>query len=164
MRRFSAPGVHDMVCRLLADQPGGRRVDTSTGTGSLVPSLLALGCSVEAVYLDPSTYTLSGPPCCVLGLTEPPPAADASVDVIVRLETLDYLPSPRHTIREFARVLRLRGCRERMYGFLWYALRAASYFVSYAKLWELQRASGEARPSASTPPGRDTLRAGPSPD
>ena len=32
-----------------------------------------------------------------------------------------------------------RGYREGMYGFLWYALRAASYFVSYAKLWELQR-------------------------
>lgn len=32
-----------------------------------------------------------------------------------------------------------RGYREGMYGFLWYALRAAAYFVSYAKLWELQR-------------------------
>ena len=109
MLRLSAPGIHDVVCRLLADQPGGRLLDPATGTGSLIPNLLALGYAVEAGDLDPSAYTLASPPCRPLDLAERLPYADASFDVIVCLETLEHLPSPRHALGEFARILRPGG-------------------------------------------------------
>lgn len=109
MLHLSAPGIHDVVCRLLADAPRGRLLDPATGTGSLIPRLLALGYAVEAGDIDPRNYTLLSPPCRVLDLAEPLPWADASFDVIVCLETLEHLPGPRHTLREFARVLRPGG-------------------------------------------------------
>jgi SAM-dependent methyltransferase len=106
----SEPGIHKAVLRLLADEPRGRLLDAAAGTGALIPKLLDLGFQAEACDIDPHAYRLSNPGCRAVDLNAPLPYPDRTIDIIVCVEALEHLISPRHTLREFGRVLRPGGC------------------------------------------------------
>ncbi|MBI4536541.1 MAG: glycosyltransferase family 2 protein [candidate division NC10 bacterium] len=57
----------------------------------------------------------------------------------------------------FQRYILKRGFRQGLPGFLWYVFRAMSYFVSYAKLWEMQAGAREEPPGPKGKPGEPPI-------
>lgn len=100
--------THDVALALLGGAPPCRVLDLGAGRGELSSRLLALGHDVTAVERFTPQFA-ADVPLVDADLNRPWPFDDAAFDVVMGIEILEHLESPRAFLREAARVLRPRG-------------------------------------------------------
>jgi ubiquinone/menaquinone biosynthesis C-methylase UbiE len=102
-----------MVRTLPANGKGQQALDVGCGTGHQMAMLRDLGYEVAGVDGSPSMldHARRNNPASELreGDVEALPFPDASFDQVLCIEVLRYLPDPRRSIQEMARVLRPGG-------------------------------------------------------
>jgi len=91
-------------------------LDAGAGTGRVARSLLPLvGPELRLVCLEPSRRMLrlgrenARRAWWLRGRADPLPFADATFDIVVSLEVIEFTPHPEGTLRELVRVLRPGG-------------------------------------------------------
>src|SRR5512135_2716132 len=100
---------HRIALSLAAPEPPGRALDLGAGQGALSHALKLRGCDVTAADVNTSQFKAEGVPCARLDLNRPLPFADRDFDLVMAVEVLEHLESPRAFLREIHRVLRPGG-------------------------------------------------------
>jgi SAM-dependent methyltransferase len=105
----TAPGVHEMVIRLLENEKPGRILDAAAGEGALTKELIQRGFEVEACDLNPQRFKLTSNKCNLVDLNGVLPYPSSSFDFVAAVEVIEHLHDPWHAISEFKRVLKKNG-------------------------------------------------------
>jgi SAM-dependent methyltransferase len=100
---------HQVALRLAATESSGRALDLGAGQGAVSHALKARGFEVTATDVNTSQFRADGIPCLKLDLNGPLPFPDAGFDLVMAVEILEHLESPRAFLREIFRVLRPGG-------------------------------------------------------
>ncbi len=100
---------HQVALRLAGAEPPGRALDLGAGQGALSQALKLRGFEVTAADINPGQFRAAGVTFARLDLNEPLPFPDAGFDLVVAVEVLEHLESPRAFLREIHRVLRPGG-------------------------------------------------------
>jgi SAM-dependent methyltransferase len=133
----------------LSEPPGRRWLDVGCGTGALTAAILELAEPAGATGVDPShgfveharTIARDTRATFLQGDAEALPVEDGSFDVVVSGLVINFVPDPRRTVAEMARVTRAGGT-------------IAAYVWDYADGMQLIRrfwdAAGRLDPAAAT--------------
>jgi SAM-dependent methyltransferase len=107
----AADGVHARVRELIATLPArGRLLDAPCGAGALASSLSALGFEVSGIDIEAHpVLQISKDNFRLADLDRGVPFDDQSFEVVVSVEGIEHLESPRRFVRELARVLKPGG-------------------------------------------------------
>jgi SAM-dependent methyltransferase len=100
---------HQVALRLAENVPAGRALDLGAGQGALSGALRRRGFEVIAADINTDQFRAAGVACAKLDLNGPLPFPDAGFDLVLAIEVLEHLESPRAFLREIFRVLRPGG-------------------------------------------------------
>jgi SAM-dependent methyltransferase len=100
---------HQITLRLAAAEAPGRALDLGAGQGALSEALKLRGFEVTAADINTAQFRASGVTCAKLDLNRPLPFPDEGFDLVLAVEILEHLESPRAFLREIFRVLRPGG-------------------------------------------------------
>lgn len=100
---------HQVALRLAAAVPPGRALDLGAGQGALSQALKLRGFEVTAADINTGQFRAAGVRCAKLDLNRPLPFPDRGFDLVMAVEVLEHLESPRAFLREIFRVLRPGG-------------------------------------------------------
>jgi SAM-dependent methyltransferase len=100
---------HRIALRLAAAEAPGRALDLGAGQGALSYALRLRGFEVTAADINPGQFRAEGVACARLDLNRPLPFPDRDFDLVLAVEILEHLESPRAFLREVSRVLRPGG-------------------------------------------------------
>jgi SAM-dependent methyltransferase len=100
---------HQVALRLVAGESPGRALDLGAGQGAVSHALKARGYEVTAADVNTSQFRAQGITCLKLDLNRPLPFPDGGFDLVMAVEVLEHLESPRSFLREVFRVVRPGG-------------------------------------------------------
>jgi SAM-dependent methyltransferase len=100
---------HQVALCLIAGEPPGRALDLGAGQGALSQALRDRGFDVTAADVNTAQFRASGVPCLKLDLNRPLPFPDEGFDLVMAVEVLEHLESPRAFLREIFRLVRPGG-------------------------------------------------------
>lgn len=100
---------HQVALRLAAAVPAGRALDLGAGQGALSLALKRRGFAVTAADINIDQFRAAGVDCDRLDLNRSLPYPDRGFDLVLAVEVLEHLESPRAFLREVFRVLRPGG-------------------------------------------------------
>lgn len=101
--------IHDTVVRILENEPRGALLDVPAGEGALAARLIDAGFEVRCCDLYPEIFQLDGVDIHRGNLDADLPFGDQSFDYVTCLEGLEHIENPQQAMREFERVLKLKG-------------------------------------------------------
>jgi SAM-dependent methyltransferase len=100
---------HRVALRLAGGEPPGKALDLGAGQGAISQALKDRGFEVTATDVNTAQFRASGVPCLKLDLNRPLPFPDGSFDLVMAIEILEHLESPRAFLREIFRLVRPGG-------------------------------------------------------
>ena len=100
---------HRIALRLAAAEAPGRALDLGAGQGALSCALRTRGFEVTAADINTGQFRAEGVAHAKLDLNRPLPFPDRDFDLVLAVEILEHLESPRAFLREVFRVLRPGG-------------------------------------------------------
>ena len=100
---------HRIALRLAAVEAPGRALDLGAGQGALSQALKLRGFEVTAADINTDQFRADGVVCSRLDLNAPLPFPDGGFDLVLAIEILEHLESPRAFLREIFRVLKPGG-------------------------------------------------------
>jgi SAM-dependent methyltransferase len=100
---------HRVALGLAATERPGRALDLGAGQGAISQALRDRGFEVTATDVNTSQFRASGVTCLKTDLNRPLPFSEGSFDLVMAVEILEHLESPRGLLREIFRVLRPGG-------------------------------------------------------
>lgn len=100
---------HRIALGLAAAASSGRALDLGAGQGAISQALQRRGFEVTAADVNIDQFRASGVACVKHDLNLRLPFADEDFDLVMAVEILEHLESPRAFLREIFRVLRPGG-------------------------------------------------------
>jgi len=100
---------HRIALRLADAERPGRALDLGAGQGAISHALRLRGHDVMAADINGSQFKAAGVPFAKLDLNRPLPLPDGDFDLVMAVEVLEHLESPRAFLREIYRLLRPGG-------------------------------------------------------
>jgi ubiquinone/menaquinone biosynthesis C-methylase UbiE len=101
--------THEWMIDALSKERKGFLLDVPAGTGALASRLKKMGFSVSCCDINPSLFLVQDIEIKRGDLSQSLPYPSGSFDFITCIEGLEHLENPFNAIREFHRILKLRG-------------------------------------------------------
>jgi SAM-dependent methyltransferase len=100
---------HQVALRLASDELPGRALDLGAGQGAISQALKDRGFEVTATDVNTAQFRAAAVPCLKFDLNERLPFPDGSFDLVMAIEILEHLESPRAFLREIFRLVKPGG-------------------------------------------------------
>ncbi len=105
----TAPGLHEMVVKMMSEEKGGRLLDVPAGIGKLSSRFREMGFDVLAGDIDEKIFRADDIKFQKIDLNGKLVYPDSFFDCIICVDGIEHLENIYHLLREFGRIIKKGG-------------------------------------------------------